>query len=79
MGPVAGLSGTAMVIKDGSVQADLAAGLADAEAGVPCASQTRFQLSNTAGLPHWLEAPGLDPGTPCTPSASPNAANGRSN
>ena len=102
------LCGMAMVTEGGSVQADLAAGLADVEAGVPCASGTRFQLcsvskqfaaatvmllvesgqldlhepvdrwlpggppqwrqvtlhhllSHTAGMPHWLEAPGLDP------------------
>jgi len=44
MRPLAGLRGTAMVTKGGSVEADLAAGLADAEAGVPCTSGTRFQL-----------------------------------
>ena len=100
-----------MVTKDGSVVADLAGGLASAEAGVPCTSVTRFQicsvskqftatavmllaesgrldlgeplarwlpegppqwqqvtlhqlLSHTAGVPHWLEAPGLDPAEP---------------
>lgn len=93
--------------------ADLAAGLADIEAGVRCSPGTRFQLcsvskqfaaaaamllaesgrldlhepvarwlpgglpqwrqvtlhhllSNTAGIPHWLEAPGLDPAEPMT-------------
>jgi CubicO group peptidase (beta-lactamase class C family) len=108
MGPVEGLRGTAMVTKGGSAEVDLAAGLADVEAGVPCSSGTRFQLcsvskqfvaaavmllvesgrvdlgeavdrwlpggqpqwrqvtlhhllSHTAGVPHWLEAPGLDP------------------
>ena len=111
MRPLAGLRGTAMVTKGGSVEADLAAGLADAEAGVPCTSGTRFQLcsvskqftaaavlllvesgeldlrepvarwlpegppqwrqvmlhqllSHTAGVPHWLEAPGLNPADP---------------
>jgi CubicO group peptidase (beta-lactamase class C family) len=111
MRSVVGLRGTAMVTKGGSVQADLAAGLADVEAGVPCASGTRFQLcsvskqfvaaavmllvesgpldlhepvsrwlpegrpqwrqvtlhhllSHTAGIPHWHEAPGLDPAEP---------------
>lgn len=111
MRPVEGLRGTAMVTKDGSVEADLAAGLADVEAGVACTSETRFQLcsvskqfaaaavmllvepgqldlgepvcqwlpegppqwrqvtlhhllSHTAGIPHWLEAPGLDPAEP---------------
>jgi CubicO group peptidase (beta-lactamase class C family) len=100
-----------MVTKGGSVAADLAEGLADVEAGVPCTSATRFQLcsvskqftaaavmllvesgqldlgepvarwlpegppqwrqvalhqllSHTAGIPHWLEAPGLDPAEP---------------
>jgi len=100
-----------MVTKGGPVQADLAGGLADVEAGVPCTSATRFQvcsvskqftaaavillaesgrlglrepvdrwlpegppqwrqvtlhqlLSHTAGVPHWLEAPGLDPAEP---------------
>jgi CubicO group peptidase (beta-lactamase class C family) len=100
-----------MVTKGGSVVADLAGGLADVEAGVPCTSGTRFQLcsvskqfaaaavmllvesgrldlrepvarwlpegpaqwrqvtlhhllSHTAGIPHWLEAPGLDPAEP---------------
>jgi CubicO group peptidase (beta-lactamase class C family) len=102
-----------MVTRGGSVQADLAEGLADVGAGVPCASGTRFQLcsvskqfataavmlltesgrldlrepvarwlpeglpqwrqvtlhhllSHTAGVPHWLEAPGLDPAEPMT-------------
>ena len=111
MRPVAGLRGTALVTRAGSVQADLAAGLADVEAGVPCAAGTPFQvcsvskqfaaaaalllvesgrldlaepvsrwlpggpaqwrqvtlhhlLSHTAGIPHWLEAPGLDPAVP---------------
>jgi CubicO group peptidase (beta-lactamase class C family) len=100
-----------MVTKGGSVEADLAAGLADIEAGLPCRSGTRFQLcsvskqftatavmllvesgkldlgepvsrwlpggpsqwrrvtlhhllSHTAGVPHWDEAPGLDPEEP---------------
>ena len=108
MRPVAGLRGKAMVTRDGSAQVELAAGPADAEAGVLCGPGTRFQLcsvskqftaaavmllaesgrldlrepvgqwlpegpprwrrvtlhhllSNTAGIPHWLEAPGLDP------------------
>lgn len=111
MRPVEGLRGTAMVTKGGSVQADLAGGLADVEAGVACTPGTRFQLcsvskqfaaaavmllvesgqldlgepvarwlpegplqwrqvtlhhllSHTAGVPHWLEAPGLDPAEP---------------
>jgi CubicO group peptidase (beta-lactamase class C family) len=111
MRTVAGLRGTAMVTKGGSVEADLAGGLADVEAGVPCTSGTRFQLcsvskqftaaavmllvesgrldlgepvdrwlpggppqwrqvtlhhllSHTAGVPHWLETPGLDPAEP---------------
>lgn len=97
-----------MVTRAGSVEADLAGGLADVEASVPCTSATRFQLcsvskqftaaavmllvesgqlslnepvvrwlpdgppqwrhvtlhqllSHTAGVPHWHEAPGLDP------------------
>ena len=112
MRPVAGLRGAAMVTRGGSVEVELAAGLADAEAGVLCGPGTRFQLcsvskqfaaaaamllaesgrldlsepvdrwltggwpqwrqvtlhhllSHTAGIPHWLEAPGLDP-PPCT-------------
>jgi CubicO group peptidase (beta-lactamase class C family) len=111
MPPVEGLRGTAMVTKGGSVEADLAGGMADIEAGVPCTSATRFQLcsvskqftaaavmllagsgrldlgepvarwlpegppqwrqvtlhellSHTAGVPHWREAPGLDPAEP---------------
>jgi len=111
MRPVEGLRGAAMVTRGGSVEADLAEGLADAEAAVPCTPGTRFQLcsvskqftaaavmllaesgrldlhepvarwlpegapqwrrvtlhhllSNTAGVPHWLEAPGLDPAEP---------------
>lgn len=111
MPAVPGLHGTAMVTSRGSVEADLAGGLADIEAGVPCARGTRFQLcsvskqftaaavmllvesgrldlrepvdrwlpdgppqwrqvtlhhllSHTAGVPHWLEAPGLDPANP---------------
>jgi CubicO group peptidase (beta-lactamase class C family) len=111
MRPAAGLRGTAMVTKGGSVEADLAEGLADVEAGVACTSGTQFQicsvskqftatavmllvesgrldlgepvdrwlpegppqwrqvtlhhlLSHTAGIPHWLEAPGLDPAEP---------------
>jgi CubicO group peptidase (beta-lactamase class C family) len=80
-----------MVTKGGSVVADLAEGLADVEAGVPCTSAVMLLvesgrldlgepvarwlpegpaqwrrvtlhqlLSHTAGVPHWLEAPGLD-------------------
>jgi CubicO group peptidase (beta-lactamase class C family) len=111
MRTVAGLRGAAMVTRGGSVEADLAGGLADVEAGVPCTSGTRFQLcsvskqftaaavmllvesgrldlgepvdrwlpggppqwrqvtlhhllSHTAGVPHWLETPGLDPAEP---------------
>jgi CubicO group peptidase (beta-lactamase class C family) len=111
MRPVEGLCGTAMVTKGGSVTVDLAAGLADVEAGVRCTSGTPFQLcsvskqfataavmllaesgrldlrepvgrwlpegqpqwrqvtlhellSHTAGVPHWREAPGLDPAEP---------------
>jgi CubicO group peptidase (beta-lactamase class C family) len=105
------LRGTVMVTRDGSVTADLAGGLADVGAGIPCTSATRFQvcsvskqftaaavlllaesgqldlaepvgrwlpgsppqwqrvtlhhlLSHTAGIPHWHEAPGLDPADP---------------
>jgi CubicO group peptidase (beta-lactamase class C family) len=110
---VKSLRGTAMVTRGGSVEADLAEGLADVEAGVPCTAGTKFQLcsvskqftavavmllvesgqldlrepvgqwlpegpprwrrvavhqllSHTAGVPHWLEAPGLDPAEPMT-------------
>jgi CubicO group peptidase (beta-lactamase class C family) len=111
MPSVVGLRGTAMVTRAGSVEADLAGGLADTPAGVPCTPATRFQvcsvskqftaaavmllvesgrldlrepvarwlpegppqwrqvalhqlLSHTAGVPHWVEAPGLDPAEP---------------
>jgi CubicO group peptidase (beta-lactamase class C family) len=111
MRPVEGLCGTAIVTRGGSVEADLAGGLADIEASVPCTPATRFQicsvskqftaaavmllvesgrldlrepvagwlpdgppqwrevtlhqlLSHTAGVPHWREAPGLDPAEP---------------
>jgi CubicO group peptidase (beta-lactamase class C family) len=111
MRPVSGLRGTAMVTVGGSAGVELAGGLADIEAGVPCTPGTRFQicsvskqftaaavmllaesgrlglrepagrwlpdgppqwqqvtlhhlLSHTAGIPHWLEAPGLDPAEP---------------
>ena len=37
-----------MVTKGGSVVADLAGGLADVEAGVPCTSGTRFQLCSVS-------------------------------
>lgn len=97
-----------MVTKGGSLVTDLAGGLADIQAGVPCTADTRFQLcsvskqftaaavmllvesggldlgepidrwlpgaprqwrqvtlhhilSHTAGIPHYREAPGLDP------------------
>src|SRR5271154_750100 len=107
----AGLNGTAMVTRAGSVAIELAQGLADIESGAECTTQTRFQLcsvskqfaaaaalllvesgqldlnepverwlpggtpqwrritlhhllSHTAGLPHWLEGPGLDPAVP---------------
>ena len=100
-----------MVTKSGSILTDLAQGLANVESGVPCTSDTRFQLcsvskqftaaavmllvesgrldlgepvdqwlsgappqwrqvtlhhilSHTAGIPHWLEAPSLDPAEP---------------
>ena len=48
MRPVVGLRGTAMVTKGGSVEADLAEGLADAEAGVPCTSATAFQVCSVS-------------------------------
>lgn len=100
-----------MVTSGGSIAAELAGGLADAEAGISCTPGTRFQLcsvskqfaaaaamllaengrldlhepvgrwlpegppqwrqvtlhhllSHTAGVPHWREAPGLDPAEP---------------
>jgi hypothetical protein len=37
-----------MVTKGGSVEADLAEGLADAEAGVPCTSATAFQVCSVS-------------------------------
>ena len=37
-----------MVTRGGSVQADLAEGLANVEAGVPCTSGTRFQLCSVS-------------------------------
>jgi CubicO group peptidase (beta-lactamase class C family) len=105
------LHGTVMVTRAGSTLTALAGGLADVEAGLPCTSETRFQLcsvskqftaaaamllvesgdldlsepverwlpgapsqwgqvtlhhilSNTAGIPHFREAPGLDPAEP---------------
>jgi CubicO group peptidase (beta-lactamase class C family) len=48
MRPVEGLRGTAMVTVGGSARADLAGGLADIEAGVPCTSGTRFQLCSVS-------------------------------
>ena len=109
------LRGVAMVTRAGTVRTELARGLADAVAGIPCTAQTRFQicsiskqfaaaavlllaeagrlalddpvdrwlpggppqwsgvtlhhlLSHTAGVPHWLEAPGLDPAEPAPPA-----------
>src|SRR6185437_3221860 len=38
------LRGVAMVTRAGTVQTELAGGLADAAAGVPCTAQTRFQI-----------------------------------
>ena len=113
MDAVRGLLGTAVVAKDGLIEANLAEGMADVTAGVACSSGTRFQLcsvskqfaaagvmllveagqlhlgepvdrwlpegppqwrhvtlhhllSHTAGVPHWHEAPGLDPSEPMT-------------
>ena len=37
-----------MVTKGGVVKADLAAGLADVESGVPCAPGTRFQVCSVS-------------------------------
>jgi CubicO group peptidase (beta-lactamase class C family) len=48
MRPVEGLRGTAMVTRGGSVEADLAEGLADVEAGVPCTPATKFQLCSVS-------------------------------
>jgi CubicO group peptidase (beta-lactamase class C family) len=42
------LHGTAMVAKGGSVQLDLAEGLADVEAGVACTPGTQFQLCSVS-------------------------------
>jgi CubicO group peptidase (beta-lactamase class C family) len=38
------LRGVAMVTRAGTVRTELAAGLADAAAGVACTAQTRFQI-----------------------------------
>src|SRR5689334_23569393 len=109
------LRGVAMVTRAGTVRTELAGGLADAAAAIPCTAQTRFQicsiskqfaaaaalllaeagrlalddpvdrwlpggppqwsrvtlhhlLSHTGGVPHWLEAPGLDPAEPAPPA-----------
>jgi CubicO group peptidase (beta-lactamase class C family) len=48
MRPVVGLRGTAVVTRGGSVEADLAGGLADAGAGIWCTSGTRFQLCSVS-------------------------------
>jgi CubicO group peptidase (beta-lactamase class C family) len=116
MSAVPGLRGTAVVAKDGLIEADFAEGLADVRAGVACSLGTPFQvcsvskqfaaagvmllveagqlrlgesvdrwlpegprqwqqvtlhqlLSHTAGVPHWHEAPGLDPSEPMTITA----------
>jgi CubicO group peptidase (beta-lactamase class C family) len=102
MPDVAGLVGAALVTRAGSVRAELAAGLAEVDAGLPNSAATCFQLcsiskqftaaavlllaeddplaarcpvpwrqvtlhhvlSHTAGIPHWNQAPGLDPSQP---------------
>ena len=48
MHPLAGLRGTAMVTTGGSAAAEVAGGLADIAAGVPCAPATRFQLCSVS-------------------------------
>ena len=48
MRAVEGLRGTAMVTKGGSVEADLAEGLADVEAGVTCTPGTQFQICSVS-------------------------------
>jgi CubicO group peptidase (beta-lactamase class C family) len=115
MPDVAGLVGAALVTRAGSVRAELAAGPAEVEAGLPNSAGTRFQLcsiskqftaaavlllaedgrldlhepvtrwlpgapppwrqvtlhhvlSHTAGIPHWNQAPGLDPSQPVPPA-----------
>jgi CubicO group peptidase (beta-lactamase class C family) len=45
---VTGLPGTALVARKGSVRAELAGGLADVEAGLPCTVATRFQLCSVS-------------------------------
>src|SRR6202012_6210446 len=45
---VTGLPGTALLTREGSVRAELAGGLADAEAALPCTAATRFQLCSVA-------------------------------
>lgn len=46
--PVEGLSGAAIVTRDGRVVREVASGLADAAAGVACTAQTRFQISSVS-------------------------------
>jgi CubicO group peptidase (beta-lactamase class C family) len=45
---VDGLQGAAAVIVDGSVTLETAGGVADAETGLPCTSDTRFQIASVS-------------------------------
>ena len=48
MHAIEGLRGAAMVTRAGQVRLEVAGGLADAEAGVKCTPQTRFQLCSVS-------------------------------
>jgi CubicO group peptidase (beta-lactamase class C family) len=48
MHPVGGLNGAAIVTRGGQVSLETAGGLADAESGVECTPQTRFQIASVS-------------------------------
>ena len=54
-GPAEDLRGTAVVTGGGSARLDLASGLADVEADVPCTPGTRFQLCSVSKLDPYRE------------------------